>query len=262
MSTDILPGDWWFIRQQRIPLKSESANTTDSSGTSSQSHGSMKFILMRELSEKAARTCFHLHNLHLAGVRQYLAELQATQETQGFTGQDREGFREMFDFGKGKEWTSRFKKEPHRWTLDFGYKFGVLRNVWEPAPPLLDWASCMTWLTMNQAAVPGGSLPLDYFLYSVCAVELCSKLNPVDVLSSQNLRSPEHSKWVKQFKEWQVKALTHAHWYLNVPRPLLSQKDRNELQRLLTLEPAVFFSRAATASDQIRKSLIGWGVQL
>lgn len=268
MPTEILPGDWWFIRQQRIPLHPESpkasnsTNTTVSTEEVNQPDGVGPSVAMHELSEKAARICFRLHSLHLAGVRHYLTELQAVEENLVLTDQDREWLREKLDFGKGKEWTSRFKKEPDRWTLDFVYKFGVLRNVLEPAPPLLDWASTMTWLTMSQSSTSGGSLPLDYLLYSVCAIELCSKLNSLDSKWQFTSFPPEHIKWVAQFSSWQVRALTHAWWYLSVPRPLLNQCDKNNLRWMLSHEPAVFFKRAISCSDRIREALIGWGVQL
>ncbi len=265
MPTDILPGDWWFIRQQRIPLKSDLTDTTDSTIAPDKLRQPDRPVLsmaLHEISEKAARLCFRLHSLHLAGVRNYLAELQSVENNVVLTDQDREGLRKKFDVGKGKEWTNRFKKELDRWTLDFVYKFGVLRNVQEPAPPLLDWASSMTWLTMNQSATPGGSLPLDYLLYSVCAMELCSKFNPLDGNSSMDPCPPEHSKWAHHFETWQVNALTHALWYLDVPRPLLNQYDHDDLRWLLSHEPTVFFDRASTCSARIREALIGWGIEL
>ena len=201
--------------------------------------------------------------MRLAGLREVLAELQIDDKNLVLSPDQRAALRERFDVPEGKPWTERFRKDPDRWTPDFIYKLGMFRGQWDPAPPTIDWASAMTWLTMNQAEIPVGTLPMDYFLYSICAVELSSDSQSLSRHSPA--RAPGQLVSFKldaPLADWQQRTLQNADRYLETARPLLNQVNMNQLKLLVNHEPYQLFARAADCSSRIHRTLLEWGIQL
>lgn len=264
---EILPGDWWLIRKQKIPLPEQTIiNNREEwlkKPAKKRSATWSTDITLGEISEKAAKFCGRLHCMHLTGLRQLLDELQIDDENRVLSPNQRSTLRERLDVPKGKPWNERLTRDLDRWTPDFIYKLGLLHGLRNPSPPTIDWASSMTWLTMTQAEIPRGTLPINYFLYTLCAMELCSDTESLrDDNSHQSpgqLLSFEPST---RLTHWQQRTLQNAHRYLESDRPLLNQVDINQLRLLVNHEPAQLFAQAADCSAKIHKTLLGWGIQL
>lgn len=267
----MLSGDWWFLRQQRIPLSAHriADNRVRWEQTSSRRRPETwtSDISLAEISEKAARFCFRLHSMQLAGVREMLTQLGA-RDASILTRQQQAEIRQRMDVPKGKQWSERLKTSLNRWTLDFNYKLGVLRGVGQPSPPLLDWAASMTWITMSQAETAGVTLPLRYVIYSCCAIALCSRMKPIGSLnSSATIAAKASGASITELREsglpeWKATALCAADGYLTEPRMLLCESDRRQLQHLVCNEQSQFFSVAAEASREVRLRLLDWEVEL
>ena len=256
-----------MIRQQKVPLPEKTVNHNKrewlkkpaNRRPATWSHD----IALSDISEKAAKFCCRLHCMHLAGLRKILSELQVHDKSLVLSTDQRAVLRERFDVPEGKPWNDRFKKDLERWTPDFIYKLGIFRRVWDPAPPTIDWASSMTWLTMNQAEIPEGTLPMNYFLYTLCALELCSNSRSLeDTGSARPSGQPVSFDLNAPLTDWQQRTLHNAALYLDTARPLLSQPDINQLRLLVNHEPNQLFARAADCSATIHETLLGWGIQL
>ena len=262
---NILSGDWWLIRQQKVPLSEKTVNHNKEERLKKPENYRPRTwsydIALGEISEKAAKFCCRLHCMHLVGLREILAELQIVDDDLTLSAEQRKALRERFDVPEGKPWTERLKKDLDRWTLDFIYKLGVFRGEWDPAPPTIDWASSMTWLTMTQSDIPKGTRPMDYFLYSLCAMQLCSKTETLDDdPTATGKLVPVHVD--QPLADWQVRVLRCAEMYLETCRPLLNQSNLQDLKLLVKEESVQLFVRAAKCSAEIHTKLLGWGIQL
>lgn len=278
----IVSGDWWFLRQQRVPLseqqiwqnrlqwlnrerkrrlrKGESLqelrvyDEADADGGTSVSGVPWSTdISMAELTEKAAKLCFRLRVLQLLGTDR---QLQKSQE-QSRQGEDTRNSRQMsvrFDFPSEREWLIRLKPDLERWTPDLLYKVAIHHGVAEPAPSALEWGAVVTWLLLERCVVQG-PLPADCVAYAACAAALARGNAPDTVLNSFAVAGTD-----EEFHWWQTAALQATRKICSAEQSILEQSQLSELQILTKLEQAQFFRRAADCSARVTAVLQQMGV--
>ena len=197
---------------------------------------------MQELSKRSARLCARLVSNHLLGVPGWLQQLQANQNP---ILDLRDQMRLKLNYPQDKQWTERLKIDLARWTPDFLFKVAMVRSVEEPSPQVLDWASMLTWLTLEQAEPPGATMPINVFLYSVCGLLLSERISPLKSQSTTELL-PE--------------AIRLANDYLENSRPLLlSAADQRWLKFHLKETPEMLLIEAQRCSNRLREQFGNWG---
>ncbi len=239
----ILPGDWWFRRSESVPSLT--------SGSS---------VPLYKLSADAARLCAHRVSLQLVGIDEWLRQLQQpTADRLATSRSKRRTMRAMMGVSNDSQWGRMLRSGIRNWSPDFLTKLAVLRNIENPSPATVDWASHFTWLTFCQQKLADGTIPLPTFVYAACAMERCDRFEPLEDDPDQPLASCLTEVAV-DFEEWQRRALARCLAYTRMPFPLLSRLQIDQLRHLVIREPEEFFRLAADFSDQLRIRLTEWGI--
>ncbi len=253
MNFDILPGDWWLVRQRELRTPIVRSSRRDSQ---SEDH-SPRPLTMAELSEKAAKFCFRLHELYLQGVPKALRDLQpGGRPVQADAVRNNEISRRL-DLGGKRIEQLKQGRDIQRFTVDHLYKIAALQGVSEPAPCVLEWGAVLTWLVLHvdslsgqpegKFGVPGGSVPLECVVYAACALSLIKPLRPTGTASESTGLSAEQDA-----AKWQIRALDVCTHYLARPRRLLSGLDERRLAELLHADTVRFFRIAEECSERLR----------
>lgn len=237
----ILTGNWWFLRAETIPQI-----------------GTGKAVAMSKVSADAARICAHRTNLQLAGISEWLKELQhpeakslATRST------DRNRLKEAVNIVNDVQWRRILSMNLGNWSPDFLYKLGLLRNTEHVHPIALDWTSHLTWLVTNQLQLPASTMPIEPFIYSACAMELCDRFQPLPSRSCDPLL--ETAKKIDgDFSPWKRRALARCQLYAGRSFPLLSTAQISRMTLLVRQEQDQFFHLAAEFSQKLQAQLKQW----
>ena len=281
----VLSGDWWFFRQQKVPLSAEQiwqnrlrwlnrerkrrqrkgesledlrvfdlADTADGSGVSGSLPWSTE-ISMAELTEKAAKLCFRLRVLKLLGTGRYLRE--SRREDVGRQDSHDLSNRQLslrFDFPSEREWLIRLKPDLERWTPDLLYKVAIHHGVSDPAPSALEWGAEVTWLFLERGVVQG-ALPAGCVAYAACAAALARGNAPDSGLNSFTIAEGDD-----EYHWWQSAALESAEKICAVEHGILGASQLAELRVLTRLEQSQFFQRAVDCSARVTALLQQMGV--
>lgn len=258
---EILPGDWWLIRQ--CTLNTEALLRRRRRGAATVKS---RPLTMAELSETAAKLCFRLHSMYLQGVPGLLKELQQDNlQASQHANWTREINRRLDVGGKRIEKLKQ-GRDVQRFTLDHLYKLAALQGVFEPAPCVLEWGAVLTWLVLHLGSqpveggstlgIPGGTVPLECVIYAACALCLIEPIGAQQdsCVVADNVSSLEPAAWQRQ-------ALDICEQYLSRPRLLIAQADFVRLSTLLEDEPAEVFRTAQQCSERLRVLLVRLGVR-
>jgi len=259
-SQTVLTGEWWLIRQARIPLTDQRIDQNRREWSRNRGRRSkiaaQTSIAMSELTEKAAKLCFRINALNLLRNNHASGRISDAQTNPGLI-QDHYN---RFDFPTNREWSLRLNLQLDRWTPDLLYKLAAIRGVGFPSPSVLDWGGCVTWLMIHQAEVPGGTMPLDLLLYAACGVSIMSLEPQGQGKDTRFVRRPI-SHHEDQYTEWQQLSIQLLEDYLRRPSTMISTADRAALKLMLFREQVELFQRAAECSDRVCKSLQRFGVR-
>ena len=257
MNFDILPGDWWLVRQRELKTPVVRPSRRDSQSE----YRSLRPLTMGELSEKAAKVCFRLHELYLQGVPKALRDLQpggrpVQADAVRYNDRSKE-ISQRLDLGGKRTEQLKQGRDIQRFTVDHLYKIAALQGVSEPAPCVLEWGAVLTWLVLHvdslsgqpegKFGVPGGSVPLECVVYAACALSLIKPLGPSGGASESTGLSAEQDT-----AKWQIRALEVCTHYLARPRRLLSGLDERRLAELLQADRVRFFRIAQECSERLR----------
>lgn len=190
----IRSGEWWFLRQPRVPLDEQQAcqvriswpaqkhrrrvrggepfdelliSERQDSSDPLQNCPRATGISMADFTSKAARLCFRLRILRLLNTGDFLQRaplpvLEPLPADQKFAAQ-------RFNFPSAREWQLRRRPDAERWTPDLLCKVSVHNGQPYPAPGIPGWGACVTWLVLNHGMCVGLIL-MNSFLYAACAV--------------------------------------------------------------------------------------------
>lgn len=246
----ILPGDWWFLRTPQIPLPVAGETTSASPDMRDRfaPHPDRKQVSLAGIAERAARLCWRLKSMQLAGVSGLFADATPSAAELRLPKNRQSDLRGLLNVNPGKEWTERIGLAGKRWTPDFVLKLAARRDVGQVQVHVLDWAAMMTWVTLHQGQIPPGHVPADCYYYSAAALFLCRKI-------SSRTRSSDNTLT----ENGTVELLTD---YLACDGTLLSQMAIEETRLLVRLEHAQLLARAEAFSDRVQKTLTTWGVPL
>jgi hypothetical protein len=259
---DILPGDWWLIRQCQLDtalvLRPRRRRGKAAAGT--------RKLTMGELSETAAKLCFRLHSIDLQGGVTLLNELQRGRLRMAeYTARTREISRRL-DLGGKRVEKLKQSRDVHRFTVDHVYKLAVLQGVSDPAPCVLEWGAVLTWLLQHlgsqppdadgSVGMPGGTVPLECVVYAACAMCLIQPIgeNPRD-------RLPDEVTGDSTAEGWQQRVIDVCEKYLDRPRLLLSPQDFGRLRVLADHKRSDLFVMAQQYSENLRLVLDRLGVR-
>lgn len=259
---DILPGDWWLIRQCNLNTQSVLRPRRRRGVATVKS----RQLTMAELSETAAKLCFRLHSMYLQGVPGLLKELQQDSlPAAQYMARIREINRRL-DLGGKRIEKLKQGRDVQRFTVDQIYKLAVLQGVPEPAPCVLEWGAVLTWLLLHLGShpvdaggtvgIPGGTVPLECVVYAACAMFLIEPIGP-----KKDSGAAQDGDAGLASATWQRQALEACEQYLSRPRLLLGQADFVSLSAFLEDDPAEVFRTAQRCSERLCPLLIRLGVR-
>ncbi len=189
----IRSGEWWFLRQPRVPLDQQQACQNRISRPAQKRRrrirGGKPFeelliyerqdssdplqncpratgISMADFTSKAARLCFRLRILRLLNTGDFLqrAPLPVPETLPA----DQKSAAPRFDFPSAREWQLRLRSDVKRWTPDLLCTVSVHNGQPHPTPGIRGWGAWVTWLVLKHGVCVGKIL-LNSFLYAVCA---------------------------------------------------------------------------------------------
>lgn len=166
---------------------------------------------------------------------------------------------ERFDFPSSREWSLRLKLDLDRWTPDMLFKVAAVHGVSRPAPSMLDWGACVTWLAVNQAEINGGQMPLEFLLYAACAAAVMVLYPLKDAQDSRFLQKQLFFN-EDEYDDWQHLAIRLLEEYVRQPSSLLADADLATLKFILFREKAILFDRSAKCSNLVCDALHRFGI--
>lgn len=262
MNYDILPGDWWLIRQCELKTQSVLRPRRRRGVTTVKS----RRLTMAELSETAAKLCFRLHSMYLQGVPALLKELQQDSLPAAQYGTRIREINRRLDLGGKRIEKLKQGRDVQRFTVDQIYKLAVLQGVSEPAPCVLEWGAVLTWLLLHLGShpldaggavgIPGGTVPLECVIYAACAMCL---IDPIG--AKQDASVSADTVVGLESAAWQRRVLEVCEQYVNRSRLLMGQADFVRLSELLEDDPAEVFRIAQQCSERLRLLLVRLGVR-